>query len=206
MKRGPGYLTPGPPWSTPLSTFALLGRCGLLNLLRVSGSCCGLLDLLLALRIELRAYLYRAAPLDLYVLGLRAGLDDAGLALGVAGVGRALDRCALVGVITLAGNAERLIDVAALGLLLALLSHTTPCRLLLIVAVSVCHPIVALCLIQQLVKLARVYAEVPGKVSDALKAQSQGDVFGGFGLLEYLHKLAPAYIHILGERSTVTVA
>src|SRR5918992_1174658 len=115
MKRGPGYQTPGPPLSTPLSTFALLGRCGLLNL-RFGGSCCGLLDRLLALRIELRAYLYRAAPLDLNVLSLRAGLDDAGLALGVAGVGRALDRCALVRVITLASDAERLIDVAALGL------------------------------------------------------------------------------------------
>src|SRR5918993_1145874 len=202
MKRGPGYQTPGPPLSTALSTFALLGRCGLLNLRRFGGSCCGLLDLLLALCIQLRAYLYRAAPLKLYVLGLRTGLDDASLALGVAGVGRTLDRCALVGVITLAGNAERLIDVAALGLLLALLAHTTPCRLLLIFAVSVCHPIVALCLIQQLGKLVPIYTQVLGKISNALKAKSLGDLLRGIGGLKKLHKLAPVfYTQVIGERS-----
>src|SRR5918993_5191858 len=200
MKRGPGYQTPGPPLSTPLSTFALLGRCGLLNLRRFGGSCCGLLNLLLALHIELRAYLYRATPLDLYVLGLRTGLDDASLALGVAGVGRTLDRCALVGVITLAGNAERLIDVPALGLLLALLAHAR-CGPL-IVALSVCHPIVALCLIQQLGKLVPIYAQVLGKISNALKAQSLGDLLRGIGGLKKLHKLAPVfYTQVIGERS-----
>src|SRR5829696_9096021 len=77
----------------------------------------GLIDLLLALRILLGANLDRAAPLDLYVLGTRVDLLDGHLVLGVAGVGRALDPHALVGVIARAGHRERLVNAAALGLL-----------------------------------------------------------------------------------------
>ncbi len=65
-----------------------------------------MLDLLLGLRSLLGAYLDRAASLDLYVPGLRTGLDDASLALGVAGVGHPLYTRALVGVIAAARYAR----------------------------------------------------------------------------------------------------
>src|SRR5919112_314716 len=65
----------------------------------------------------------RADLLELKVVGLRAVLDDVGQVLGVAGVPNTLDAHTLVAVATLAGNGERLIEIAALGLLLGLLAH-----------------------------------------------------------------------------------
>src|SRR3712207_6810345 len=80
-------------------------------------------------------------------------------------------------------------------------------RGLLIFAVGVCYPIVALCLIQQIGKLARVYIQVVGKICDAPEAESLGNFFGGFGLLKKLDKLAPAlYIHVIGKLFEVSEA
>src|SRR4028118_1848591 len=82
----------------------------------------GLVDLLVARRRVAGAHVERGADLiELEVVGLGAVLDQVELVLGVARVRDALDARTLIGVVALAGDGERLVDLAALGLLLAFL-------------------------------------------------------------------------------------
>src|SRR5215207_11387006 len=64
----------------------------------------------------------RADLLELKLVGGGAVLEYVGHGLGVTGVANALDAYALVGVVALAGDGERLIELAALAFLLGLLA------------------------------------------------------------------------------------
>jgi Mn2+/Fe2+ NRAMP family transporter len=83
-----------------------------------------LVDLLVARRRDLRAHGDRGAGLiELEVIGFGAVLDNANLVLGVAGVGHSLQAHALIGVVASSGDGERLVHVAAVGILLVVLGN-----------------------------------------------------------------------------------
>src|SRR5215210_6971707 len=84
----------------------------------------GLVDLLVARRGRFWAYLDRGVNLiELEVVGVPVDLGEVYDVLGITGVGYSLNACALVGVVALAGDRERLVDVPALGLLLDVLGQ-----------------------------------------------------------------------------------
>src|SRR5918997_824243 len=82
----------------------------------------GLVDLLIARRGRLRAYLDRGVNLiELKVVCLPVELSEVHHVLGVTGVGHSLCANALVGVVSRAGNLEGLVHIATLSLLLDVL-------------------------------------------------------------------------------------
>src|SRR5215210_1446215 len=113
MEAGPSSRNPPPDKANALC-YALAS---------LAGSRGGLVDLLVARGGVNRAHRDRGANiLELKVISRRSVLDEVDLALRVAGVARTLDAHTLVRVGTAAGNVERLIQVATLGVLLALLA------------------------------------------------------------------------------------
>src|SRR5918999_3732642 len=82
----------------------------------------GLVDLLIARRGRLRAYLNRGVHLiELKVVYLPVELGEVYNVLGVAGVGYSLNACALAGVVARLGDVKGLVYVPALSLLLDVL-------------------------------------------------------------------------------------
>src|SRR5215211_3460458 len=118
-REGAGCESPAPRAQRPRKASPLLLN-GLTTTTTGGGS--GLVDLLVARRRVRGVHLYRRADLlELEVVGLRTVLDDVGQVLGVAGVTDTLNARALGGVVASLGDVERLVELTALGILLAFL-------------------------------------------------------------------------------------